>query len=83
MEWTQERLDALAQSVELMASMQRDGEAKTRQGFEVVLTLHRENEALLKRVMEANIRLARIMEAHDLSIDNHEGRITDLEKGRR
>jgi len=57
-----ERLEALTQSVELMAAM------------------HRDNEQRLAQVMDTMNRMGRILEIHDASIDDHDGRIRNLEQ---
>jgi flagellar biosynthesis/type III secretory pathway chaperone len=103
MEWTQERLDAMAQTVELLASLRRDDEEKRlkdeekrlkdqvrmdaladrmdalTQSLELVVSLHRDNEERLKQLMVVSTQLSNIMAAHDLMLDEHEGRLNDLE----
>jgi len=56
-----ERLEALTQTVEIMARM------------------HRENEKRLGAVMDTMNRMGRIMEAHDIILDQHNERIEKLE----
>jgi len=56
-----ERLEALTQSVELLASM------------------HKENEKRTAAVMDTMNRMGRILEAHDLSIDDLDSRVDKLE----
>jgi hypothetical protein len=52
-----ERLEALTQTVEIMAAM------------------HRDNEKRLAAVMDTMNRMGRIMEAHDIILDQHDERI--------
>lgn len=56
-----QRLEALTQTVELLAAM------------------HKENEKLAGEMMLAVVRLARIAEAHNGQLDDHENRIDKLE----
>jgi septal ring factor EnvC (AmiA/AmiB activator) len=56
-----ERLEALTQTVEIMAGM------------------HRDNENRLAAVMDTMNRMGRIMEAHDIILDQHNERIEKLE----
>jgi hypothetical protein len=61
-----ERLEALTQTVESLAS------------------IHRDNEAAMTRfaqgVNDSVARLTRILEAHDIVLDEHEERLKDLEE---
>jgi len=68
-----ERHEALAQSLEFMAGMQRDHEQRMRQAIETLTSLHADNEHRMARMMEAIGRLSRIAA-------NHEDRISDLEE---
>ncbi len=56
-----DRLEALAQSVELLASM------------------HKDNEARVAQIMDTMNRMGRILEKHDLDIDEHEDRLNDID----
>ena len=60
-----ERIEALAQSVELMASLQKDRDAR-------IDYLHSE-------MMLAITRLAHTADAHNGQLDDHEGRLQHLE----
>lgn len=63
-----ERLEALTQSVELLAGMHKETER-----------LHKQNETLMGEMMNAIARLAHIAEIHDGRLDDHQERIDNLE----
>jgi len=75
-----ERIQTIAESLELVASLQHDHEKRHAQDFEEVMSLHRDNEKRLAQVMDTMNRLGRIIEIHDQRLDEHEGRIEDLEQ---
>jgi hypothetical protein len=52
-----ERLKALAQSLELNASLQRDHDQRMRQAIETLTSLHADNERRLGRMMAATTRI--------------------------
>jgi hypothetical protein len=84
MEWTQERWDALAMNVELLVTLHGDNEKRMGQLTGRMEQLAETTKQLTERsaqLMDLSNRMGRILEAHDLSIDNHEARITDLENG--
>jgi hypothetical protein len=88
-----ERLEALTQSVELLAAMQRDGERRFQEQFDKVtgqFKLHEQlfgQVALRLREVTDNIRevndsidsLARIAGVHQERLDRHEQKLRDLE----
>jgi len=61
MDRMEERHQALSETVEIIAGMQRENEA-----------IHRKNEELMTRALEAIHSLARIAEAHEHRLDNLE-----------
>jgi isopentenyl diphosphate isomerase/L-lactate dehydrogenase-like FMN-dependent dehydrogenase len=69
-----ERLEALTQSVELLAAMHRDHEKQNAEAL-------RQNEEIHGEMMLAIVRLGRIVEAHNGQLDDHENRIDKLEGG--
>ena len=52
-----ERLKALAQSLELNASLQRDHDQRMRQAIETLTSLHADNERRMGRMMDATTRI--------------------------
>jgi len=84
---TDERIDALAQNLHLLGSIQRDFENKVdqfqtqvlqfqtevRQSFRVLTELHRDNEKRMGQVMDAITRLANIAANHEERLDRLEG----------
>ena len=78
-----ERLAALTQTVELMAAMQRDNEARSAriderqqalaQTVEIIAGMQQANETRLAQVMEAINGLARIAESHEHRLSRLEG----------
>jgi len=81
-----ERLEALTQSMGLLASLHRDSEirqAETNQrlaqSIEVVVSLHQENEHRVVQLMDTMNRMGRILESHDIAIDDHGERLGKLE----
>ena len=85
-----ERLEALTQTVELLAAMHRDNE---KQNAETLAAMRhdaeqmradmraatRQNEEIHGEMMLAIVRLSRIAEAHNGQLDDHENRIDKLE----
>jgi uncharacterized protein YjgD (DUF1641 family) len=80
-----ERHEALAQAMELNASLQRDHDQRIRQAIEALASLQSEHERRTDRAMEKLIasqsgmmdaitRLANIVADHDIRLDNLEGR---------
>ena len=67
-----ERLEALTQSVELLAAMHRDTEKQNAEAL-------RQNEEIHGEMMLAIVRLSRIAEAHNGQLDDHGNRINKLE----
>ncbi|MGA3024339.1 MAG: hypothetical protein ABSF98_06185 [Bryobacteraceae bacterium] len=67
-----ERLEALTQTVEPLATMHRDNEAAMTR-FETTMT------RFAQGVNDSVTRLTRIIEAHDIVLDEHEERLKDLE----
>jgi len=75
-----ERHEALAQSLELNASLQRDhdqrmGQAIQRMGqaIEALTSLHADTERHMGSMMDAITRLSHIVADHDIRLDNLEG----------
>jgi hypothetical protein len=69
-----ERLEALTQSVELIAATQTDNERRTRMGFETLTSLHADNERRMGQLMETMNHLGRIVENHEQRIEHLEDR---------
>jgi hypothetical protein len=76
-----ERHEALAQAMELNASLQRDHDQRTRQAIEALnqavetlAGLHADNERRMGGMMEAMTRLGNIVADHDIRLDNLERR---------
>ncbi len=74
-----ERLEALTQSVELLAAMHRDNETRYAEMFK----RSDERAAILEQrtieLMDTMNRLGRILEIHDRQLDDHGKRLDDLE----
>jgi ABC-type transporter Mla subunit MlaD len=70
-----ERLEALTQSVELMAPLHRDNEQRVAQ---LVDSMNR-NEQRVGQVMDTMNRMGRIIEIHDADLDNLNHRLDKLE----
>ena len=71
-----ERLEALTQTVELMAAVQREGIQRheaLNQTVEIIAGMQRKNETLLAEVIESINSLARIAQAHERRLDRLEG----------
>jgi hypothetical protein len=80
-----DRLQALAKSLELVVSLHRDNEGRIQaltQGLELVVSLQRDNEKRLAQVMDTMNRLGRIIEIHEQRHDEHDARLDDLERKR-
>jgi hypothetical protein len=75
--------EALAQSVELLASMHKDNEVRVAQAMDALISTHTESEARMSRgmaqLMDTVNRIGRIIEKHDIDIDDHEQRLNDIE----
>ena len=80
-----ERHEALAQAMELNASLQRDHDQRTRQAIEALVSLQRDHEQRMSRAMEKLIdsqsgmmdaikQLSNIVADQDIRLDNLEGR---------
>ena len=92
-----ERLEALVQSVELMAAMQRDNERRFQNQFDrvqnqldEVAAQSSQHEQLfgqvalrLREVADSIDSLARIAGVHQERLDAHERKLDDLEQGPR
>ena len=87
-----ERLEALTQSVELLAAMHRDTEKQNAEALEALRrdavetraemrAAARQNEQIHGEMMLAIVRLSRIAEAHNGQLDDHKNRIDKLEGG--
>jgi predicted nucleic acid-binding Zn-ribbon protein len=95
-EMQKERHDALAQSVELVVSMHRDGEIQAAEIRKEMAAIQKEMAAIQKNsdarlakldeyfaaMMQSMMRLSNITAVHDMHIDDHEHRIGGLEEGR-
>jgi hypothetical protein len=57
---TDQRIDALAQNLHLLGTIQRDFETEVRQSLHVLTELHRENEKRMAQMMQAITRLGHI-----------------------
>jgi len=85
-----ERLQALTESLELMAAMQRDNERRNQQQFaetgqlfgQIALRL-REVTDRVREVTAGLDTLSRIAGVHQDRLDGHEKRLDDLEQGPR
>ena len=99
-----ERLEALTQTVEIMAGMHGDHEKRLEaltqgleslaqrqealtqrqealtQTVEIVAGMQRDSERRLVAVIDTMNRMGRILEAHDIALDEHDERIERLEK---
>ena len=85
-----ERIEALTQSVEMLASMHKDTEkrfdelastsAKADSRFEQLATAAAQNEKRSAQLMDTMNRVGRILEAYDIRMDDHEQRIDRLER---
>ena len=71
-----ERIEALTQSVELLASMHKDTETR----FTQLAMAAEKNEQRTGQLMETMNRVGRILEIHDSQIDDHDRRIDRLER---
>jgi ABC-type transporter Mla subunit MlaD len=76
-----ERHEALAQSLELNASLQRDHDQRVGQAIEALnhaietlASLHADNERRMGGMMDAVTRLSNIVADHDIRLDSLEGR---------
>jgi hypothetical protein len=83
-----ERHEALAQAMELNASLQRDHDQRMRQAIEalaslqaenerridILASLHADNERRMGGMMDAITRLGNVVADHDVRLDNLEGR---------
>ena len=76
-----ERHEALAQSLELNASLQRDHDQRMGQGIqrmgqaiEALTSLHADTESRMGSMMEAITRLSHVVVDHDFRLDSLEGR---------
>lgn len=70
-----ERLEALAQTVELLASMHKDSEVGI-QKLEAAMT---RTETYMARMMQAITRVANVTAVHELRLADHGERLSDLE----
>ena len=71
-----ERIEALPQSVEVLASMHKDTETR----FTQLAAAAEKNEQRTGQRMETMNRVGRILEIHDSQIDDHARRIDRLER---
>ena len=60
-----ERHEALAQSLEINAGLQRDHEQRMRQAIETLTALHADNEQRMANMMDAIGRLSHIAANHE------------------
>jgi hypothetical protein len=67
-----ERLEALAQTVELLTQMHRDSERANAEKFAILAER-------TVQLMDTMSRLGRIIEIHEDRLDAHEDRLDDLE----
>ena len=81
-----ERIEALVQSVELLAAIHKDNEARyeerfneTEKRFDKLTQAVEGNEVRAAQLMDTMNRLGRILEIHDARLDGHEERIEKLE----
>ena len=77
-----ERIEALAQTVELLARMQIDNEKRYAERFAEIDEPFRQNEQRMAQVLDAINRLANIAEAHDVRLDNQEQPLDDRSRRR-
>jgi hypothetical protein len=77
-----ERLEALTQAVELMASMQKDHEARMEKERAEDLARMSKLEVYFGRMMQSITRLSNITAVHEIHLNDHEHRVGDLETGR-
>jgi hypothetical protein len=63
-----ERLEALTQSVELSSRMQQDNEKRAAEAVQ-------SNEKRFAMLMDTVNRIGRILEHHDITLDDHDGRL--------
>jgi hypothetical protein len=75
-----ERLEALARSLELWQHMQMDASKEHNERFRSLEKLFRGNEERVAQLMDTMNRLGRILEIHDQQIDDHGRRLDDLER---
>jgi hypothetical protein len=73
------RTEAIAQSVELLASFHRDFEKRVDRALELLATAQRETEQRMAQLAESNIRLDEGMARVVNILVNHENRISGLE----
>jgi hypothetical protein len=78
-----DRLEALTQTVELMAAMQRDNERRFQKQFEQHEQLFGEVALRLREISDSIDSLARIAGVHQERLDAHEQRLDDSEQGPR
>ena len=78
-----QRTDAIAQSVELLASIHRDAEKRVDRALELLAAAQRETEQRMAQLAESNIRLDEGMARVVNILVNHENRISGLEGGSR
>jgi chromosome segregation ATPase len=71
-----ERIEALTQSVDVLASMHKDTETR----FTQLAAAVEMNEQRTGQFMETMNRVGRILEIHDSQIDDHDQRIDRLER---
>lgn len=74
-----ERLEALAQSLELWQHMQMDASKEYNERFGSLEKLFRANEVRVAQLMDTMNRLGRILEIHDQEIEDHGRRLDNLE----
>jgi chromosome segregation ATPase len=71
-----ERIEALTQSVDVLASMHKDTETR----FTQLAAAVEMNEQRTGQFMETMNRVGRILEIHDSQIDDHDQRMHRLER---
>jgi protein involved in temperature-dependent protein secretion len=74
-----ERLEALTQSVELLSRMHQDNEKRATEAAQANEKAVQANEKRFAMLMDTMNRVGRILEHHDITIDDHEDRLGKLE----
>ena len=77
-----ERLEALTQSLELMASIEKDHEAQLASTRKEQEARTSKLEIYFARMMQSITRLSNIATIHEIELKDHEHRIGDMETGR-
>jgi flagellar capping protein FliD len=75
-----ERLEALTQSVESIASMQKDAEQRLKENEERAEKRMAKLEGYMATMMQSITRLSNVTAVHTIQIDDHEKRIAGLDQ---